>query len=169
VIFDDHGRRLASQTAAAFDSLSRLPLQVASDSSSIFHELAPLSFDSDARSKYSFTYLRDAQIDGLPAYQFGVVPAFADQRNPQFQGIIWIGGTSLSLLRAAGVTLPGTAGMSYRVPMHFVEFRSQLDGKHWFPVLEVGEVSSQGMTFRETVKFSNYKRFGSTAKLLVAP
>jgi hypothetical protein len=60
----------------------------------------------------------------------------------------------------------------------FMTWRQQVDGKYWFPVYTKGEgmlhfASGPGYPatdahIRETIKYSNYQRFGSTSTIIYA-
>jgi hypothetical protein len=55
-------------------------------------------------------------------------------------------------------------------------WRQQVDGHYWFPVYTKGEgilhfsgghgYASQDVHIRDTIKYTDYKRFGSTAKII---
>jgi hypothetical protein len=55
-------------------------------------------------------------------------------------------------------------------------WREQVDGRYWFPVYTKGEgilhfaggygVMAQDVHLRETIKYSDYKQFGSTVKII---
>jgi hypothetical protein len=55
-------------------------------------------------------------------------------------------------------------------------WRQQVDGHYWFPVYTKGEgvlhfaggsyTASQDVHIRDTIKYADYKRFGSTIKII---
>jgi hypothetical protein len=57
----------------------------------------------------------------------------------------------------------------------FITFRQQIDGKYWFPVYTKGDgilhfsggngYLSQEVHMKEIVKYSKYRRFGSSVKI----
>jgi hypothetical protein len=58
----------------------------------------------------------------------------------------------------------------------FITWRQQIDGKYWFPVYTKGEgvlhfgggygYMDQDVHIRETVKYADYKRFGTTTTII---
>jgi hypothetical protein len=58
----------------------------------------------------------------------------------------------------------------------FMTWRQQVDGHYWFPVYTKGEgflhfsgghgYMAQDVHMRDTIKYSDYKQFGSTTKLI---
>jgi hypothetical protein len=58
----------------------------------------------------------------------------------------------------------------------FMTWRAQIDGHFWFPVYTKGEGTlhfsggsgymSEDVHIRDTIKYADYKRFGSTIKLI---
>ena len=58
----------------------------------------------------------------------------------------------------------------------FMTWRQQMDGHYWFPVYTKGEgilhfsggsgYMAQDVHIRDTVKYTDYKQFGSTSKIL---
>ena len=165
VVFGDDGKRLSRETAPVVDTMAGLPIQLIARRGHEFEELRPLYFAEQSRSEYVFTYLDHVRLDQVSAYKFSVFPVSPDKRNPRFSGTIWIEDQDFALVKAEGQSVPDSLGRSYTVQPHFVDFRSQLDGKHWFPVLTVAEVSINGVRLHEVVKFSDYRRFGSTVNL----
>ena len=58
----------------------------------------------------------------------------------------------------------------------FMTWRQQIDGHYWFPVYTKGEgilhfkggsyAMSQDVHIRDTIKYTDYKQFGSTVKII---
>ncbi len=58
----------------------------------------------------------------------------------------------------------------------FMTWRQQVDGKYWFPVYTKGEgvlhfaggngYMAQDVHIRDIIKYTDYKRFGSTSKII---
>jgi len=166
VLFDDNGHRLARQTAALPDTLVAIHLN--SNPSELFEQTRPLAFPLESRSEYAFAYLDHLRLDAVSAYKFSVVPISSDKRHLRFSGTIWIEDQDLALIKADGVMVPDSLGrLRFWAEPHFVDFRSQLDGKHWFPVLTVGEIVINDERFHQAIKYSDYKRFGSTTRFKV--
>lgn len=164
VLFDDKGDRLERETAGQPDTMTTIYLSPSP--STLFQQTRPLAFPPESRSEYVFAYMDHVRLDEVSAYKFSVSPTVIDRRKLRFMGTIWIEDQDLALIKAEGVMVPDNMGLRYSwVQPHFVDFRSQLDGQHWFPVLTIGEISINGVRLHQAVKYSNYKRFGSTTKI----
>jgi len=127
-------------------------------------------------SQYDVKYVGQQRIDQVDTYVFDVTPKSLDRNNRRFQGRVWVDERGLQIVVSNGRMLPDDTRKSHE-DLHppFMTWRQQIDGQYWFPVYTKGEgilhfsggygYMAQDVHIRETVKYTNYKRFGSTSKV----
>ena len=99
-----------------------------------------------------------------------------DKNNRRFDGRVWVDEQRLQIVVTNGRMVPDDTRKGHE-DLHppFMTWRQQIDGHYWFPVYTKGEgilhfsggygYMEQDVHIRETVKYTDYKRFGSTSKI----
>ena len=172
---DPSGRRFEKVTYAPESSLTRIEMSPA-DFQDIEQRLPFVLTTTDA-SQYDLTYLGKQKVDELDAYVFDVKPKVMEKNKRYFQGRIWVDQRDLQIVVTDGKNVPDNTRKGHEdLSPPFITYRQQIDGQYWFPVYTRGEgilhfsagsgYLSQDVHIRETLKYTNYKRFRSSVTVL---
>lgn len=127
--------------------------------------------------EYNVKYVGKQRIDQVHCYVFDVTPKQMEKKKRYFKGRVWVDTQALEIVVTDGWMLPDDTKPGQQ-DLHppFITWRQQIDGHYWFPVYSKGEgilhftggegYVSQNVHIREVVKYSDYKRFGSSTTLL---
>jgi hypothetical protein len=174
VVFDPTGRRTEKVDFAPPSSLTRV-MMTPSDMQDIQHNwqfvLTPENI-----AQYDVKYVGQQKVDEVECYVFDITPKSLDKNNRRFQGRVWVDEQGLQIVVSNGRMLPDDTRRG-KEDLHppFMTWRQQIDGHYWFPVYTKGEgilhfsggygYMADDVHIRETVKYTNYKRFGSSTKV----
>lgn len=174
VTFDPTGNRMEKVDYAPPSSLTRV-MMTPTDMQDIQHNwtfvLTPQNID-----QYDVKYVGQQKIDEVETYVFDVTPKALDKNNRRFEGRVWVDEQGLQIVVSNGRMVPDDTRKGHE-DLHppFMTWRQQIDGHYWFPVYTKGEgilhfsggygYMEQDVHIRETVKYTDYKRFGSTSKI----
>ena len=175
VTFDPTGRRMEKTVFAPESSLQRI-LMTPSDLQDI-QKGYPFVLTTEAITQYNVKYVGSQQVDEVKCYVFDVAPKQIEKNKRYFLGRIWVDATDLQIVVTNGRMVPDDTRKG-REDLHppFMTWRAQIDGHFWFPVYTKGEGTlhfsggsgymSEDVHIRDTIKYADYKRFGSTIKLI---
>ena len=127
--------------------------------------------------QYDVKYVGRQKVDEMDCYVFDVSPKVIEKKKRYLLGRIWVDATDLQIVVTNGRMVPDdTRKGSEDLHPPFMTWRQQVDGHYWFPVYTKGEGDSalsggngymaQDVHIRDTVKYTDYKRFGSTTKII---
>jgi hypothetical protein len=128
-------------------------------------------------SVYDVKYVGKQQIDQVDCYVFDVTPKEMEKNKRYFKGRIWVDTDALEVVVTDGWMLPDDTKPGHQ-DLHppFITWRQQIDGHYWFPVYSKGEgilhftggngYMAEDVHIREVVKYSDYKRFGTSTTIL---
>jgi hypothetical protein len=175
VTFDSTGRRTEKTVFAPQSTLQRVSMSP-SDLQDIQHGY-PFVLTTEDVSKYNIKYVGKQAVDELECYVFDVEPKVIEKKNRYLQGRIWVDATDLQIVVTNGRMVPDDTKKGEE-DLHppFMTWRQQVDGHYWFPVYTKGEgilhfsgnngYMGQDVHIRDTVKYSDYKQFGSSIKII---
>ena len=175
VIFDPSGRRTEKVVYAPESTLQRVTMSP-SDMQDIQHGYPFVLTTADV-SKYNIKYVGKQKVDDLECYVFDVTPKVIEKNQRYLDGRIWVDATDLQIVVTDGRMVPDNTKKGQE-DLHppFMTWRQQVDGHYWFPVYTKGEgilhftggngYMGEDVHIRDTVKYTDYKRFGSTAKII---
>ena len=175
VIFDSTGRRTEKVVFAPQNSLKQVMLSP-SDLQDI-QKGFPFVLTTEEIAQYNLSYVGRQKVDEVDCYVFSVEPKVIEKKKRYFSGRIWVDATDLQIVVSNGRMVPDDTKKGQE-DLHppFMTWRGQIDGNYWFPIYTKGEgllhfaggygVMAQDVHLRETIKYSDYKRFGSTVKIL---
>ena len=175
VIFDPTGRRTERVVEAPASSLTRV-LMSPSDMQDIQHGY-PFVLTTDQVPLYNIVYAGRQKVDEVDCYVFDVSPKRIDKGKRYLSGRIWVDATDLQIVVVDGRMVPDDTRKG-KEDLHppFMTWRQQVDGKYWFPVYTKGEgilhfsggngYMGEDVHIRDVVKYTDYKRFGSTSKII---
>ena len=171
---DPDGTLYEHVVEAPQSSLERVMMSPA-DFQDIEHRL-PFVLTKEDVGQYDLTYVGKQTIDDVPTYAFDVKPKVIEKNQRYFQGRIWVDQQDFQIVVTNGKNVPDDVRKGHEdLSPPFITFRQQVDGKYWFPVYTKGDgilhfsgghgYMSQEVHMRETVKYSKYRRFGSSVKI----
>ena len=169
VIFDPSGKRVEKVVFAPQNTLQRV-IMSPSDMQDIQRGY-PFVLTTEDIGQYDVKYVGRQKVDEVDCYVFEVAPKQIEKNKRYLQGRIWVDATDLQIV------VPDDTRKNHE-DLHppFMTWRQQVDGHYWFPVYTKGEgilhfaggnySMAQDVHIRDTVKYTEYKRFGSTAKII---
>jgi hypothetical protein len=175
VIFDPSGKRTEKVVFAPENTLQRVSMSP-SDLDDIQHGY-PFVLTAEVIAQYNVTYVGKQKVDEVDCYAFDVAPKVIEKKKRYLLGRIWVDATDLQIVVTNGRMVPDdTRKNNEDLHPPFMTWRQQVDGHYWFPVYTKGEgilhfASSYGsmgqdVHMRDTIKYTDYKQFGSTVKIL---
>jgi hypothetical protein len=175
VIFDPSGKRTEKVVFAPENTLQRVSMSP-SDLDDIQHGY-PFVLTAEVIAQYNVTYVGKQKVDEVDCYAFDVAPKVIEKKKRYLLGRIWVDATDLQIVVTNGRMVPDdTRKNNEDLHPPFMTWRQQVDGHYWFPVYTKGEgilhfASSYGsmgqdVHMRDTIKYTDYKQFGSTVKVL---
>jgi hypothetical protein len=172
--YDGKGAKLEHVTFAPANSLERIMMTPA-DMSDIEHRL-PFVLTTEDLPLYNITYVGRQKIDDLDTYVFDVAPKKIEKGQRYIQGRIWVDQHDLQIVVVNAKNVPDDLRPGHEdLSLPFTTYREQVDGQFWFPVYSKADgvlhfsggkgYMSEDVHLRSIVKYSNYKRFGSSIKI----
>ena len=177
VMFDDKGKRTEHVVFAPASTLQGL-IMTKEDFDDIRTRM-PFVLTSDEIPEYQILYVGKQRIDEVGTYVFDVAPKQIEKNKRYFQGRIWVDDRDFQIVKTYGKNVPDLGvkkkGGQENLFPNFTTWRDQIDGKYWFPVYTKGEgilhfsgqhgSMGEDVHIRDTIKYTDYKRFGSTSKI----
>jgi hypothetical protein len=175
VIFDPSGKRTEKTVFAPESTLQRVMMSP-SDLQDIQHGY-PFVLTAEDIGQYNVKYVGRQKVDEVDCYAFDVAPKVIEKKKRYLLGRIWVDATDLQIVVTNGRMVPDdTRKNSEDLHPPFMTWRQQVDGHYWFPVYTKGEgilhfsggkgYMAQDVHMRDTIKYTDYKQFGSTAKII---
>lgn len=175
ITYDPDGRKVEHVVDAPVSTLTRVMMSPA-DFSDIEHRL-PFVLTTEDAEQYNISYVGKQRIDQVETYVFDVAPKKIEKNHRYFQGRIWVDQRDHQIVVTDGKNVPDDLRKGHEdLSLPFITYRQQIDGKYWFPVYthEDGVLHftasdgamSQDVHLRETVKYTNYKQYRSTVRVL---
>ena len=132
--------------------------------------IQPFVLTSEELPKYNVTYVGRQVVDELHAYVFDVAPKKMEKNQRYFQGRVWVDEKDFEIVKSYGKAVPDIIKKNNEnIFPHFETFRENISGPYWFPTYTHADdtlhFTGGGVHIRMTVKYSNYKRFGSSHKI----
>jgi hypothetical protein len=175
VIFDPSGKRTEKVVFAPGSTLQRVMMSP-SDLQDIQRGY-PFVLTSQDVSQYNIKYVGKQKVDDVDCYVFDVSPKAIEKNKRYLDGRIWVDAKDLQIVVTDGRMVPDDTRKG-KEDLHppFMTWREQVDGHYWFPVYTKGEgvlhfaggngYLSQDVHMRDVIKYTDYKRFGSTSKII---
>jgi hypothetical protein len=168
IIFTPDGKRFEKVTFAPQDTLRRISLSQ-QDYDDV-RNVQPFVLTTSELPKYNVKYIGRQQVDELSCYVFDVGPKVIEKKQRYFQGRVWVDGKDLQIVMTDGKAVPDIINKNNEnVFPRFRTYRENIEEGFWFPTYTRADdylhFSTGDVHLRMTVKYSNYKRYGSTVKI----
>ena len=175
VIFSPDGARTEKVVFAPPNTLTRVMMSP-SDLQDIQRGY-PFVLTTADLPQYDVKYVGRQKVDDIECYVFDVAPKVIEKKKRYLDGRIWVDATDLQIVVTNGRMVPDDTKKGQE-DLHppFMTWRQQVDGHYWFPVYTKGEgvlhftggngYMDEDVHIRDTVKYTDYKRFGSTTKII---
>jgi len=175
VTFDTKGARTEHVIFAPMNTLERI-MMTEQDVDDIEHRL-PFVLTTEDIVQYDVTYAGKQKVDDVETYVFDVKPKVMEKKKRYFQGRIWVDEQDLQILITSGRSVPDDTRPGHEdLSPPFTTYREQVDGKYWFPTYTKGEgelhfhatkySASEDVSIRQIVKYTDYKQFGSSFRVI---
>src|SRR3984885_5509068 len=175
VLFDDKGRRLENVVFAPQSSLEQGGLSLDEGDVQDFRNRLPFVLTSDEIQEYNIIYVGQQTEDELHCYVFDIAPKQIVGKKRYFQGRIWVDDHDFQIVKTYGKAVPEIRdtkkkGKEEHLYPKFTTWREQVDNQYWFPTYTRADdtlhFNTGDIHIREIVKYEDYKRFGSSVKIL---
>jgi hypothetical protein len=174
VLSDDKGKRLENVVFAPQSSLENGGLNITREDLEDLRHRLPFVLTSDDLADYDVLYVGQQQQDELHTFVFDIAPKEIQKGRRYFQGRIWVDDQDFQIVKTNGKTVPDIrkkkSGDGENLFPSFTTWREQIDGKYWFPTYTLADdtlhFSSGDIRIREILHYDNYKRFGSSSKII---
>jgi hypothetical protein len=177
VLFNKEGKREEHVVFAPQNSLDNAGIMMSpTDFDEIEHRL-PFILTTDDLPHYNVTYVGRQKVDDLDTYVFDAGPRVLEKHQHYFQGRVWVDQQEFEIVLVNGTTVPQDTRAGHEdLQPPFTTYYEQVDGKNWFPTYTKAEgilhfqsqngALSQDVHMRSVVKYTDYKQFRSTIRLL---
>ena len=168
IVFTPDGKRFEKVTSAPQPTLQRIMLSE-QDLDDV-RNVQPFVLNSEDLPKYNVTYVGRQQVDELSCYIFDVAPKTIEKKQRYFQGRVWVDDNDLQIVMSDGKAVPDIINKNNEnVFPRFRTYRQNIEKGFWFPVYTRADdylhFRSGDVHIRMTIRYSNYKRYGSTVKV----
>ena len=176
ITYDDKGGRIENVTFAPQNTLTRISM-TREDFADIRNRL-PFVLATDDLPLYDVRYVGRQHVDEIDTYVFEMAPKRVEKDKRYFQGRIWVDDHDLQIVKTCGKSVPDVSAANSKkknvnenLSPKFVTYREQIDGEYWFPTYtradDVLHFVGNDIHIREIIKYTNYKRFGATHKIIL--
>jgi hypothetical protein len=175
VLYDDKGHRIENVVFAPQSSLEQGGLSLDEGDVQDFRNRLPFVLTSEEVPEYNILYVGQQQEDTLHCYVFDIAPKAIVGKKRYFQGRIWVDDQDFQIVKTYGKAVPEIRdtkkkGKTEHLYPKFTTWREQIDNQYWFPTYTRADdtlnFNTGDIHIREIVKYENYKRFGSSVKIL---
>ena len=175
ITFDSNGRKSERVTFAPQNTLERIQM-TPSDVSDIEQRL-PFVLTTEDVGQYNLTYVGRQKVDEVDCYVFDVAPKVMEKGKRYLKGRIWVDQKDLQIVITSAKNVPDDMRKGHEdLSPPFTTYREQVDGKYWFPVYTKADAElhfsggggymSSDVRIRQIVRYTDYKQFRSTVKLI---
>jgi hypothetical protein len=175
ILFSKDGKREEHVVYAPQNTLERV-IMTPADFDEIVHRL-PFILTTADLPQYDVTYLGRQRVDELDTYVFSAGPKKLEKGKHYFEGKVWVDQQDFQIVLINGRTVPQDTRRGHEdLQPPFTTYYEQVDGKYWFPTYTKAEGTlhfaaangtlSQDIHMRNIVKYSDYKQFRATSRII---
>ncbi len=168
ILFTPAGKRYEKVIEAPASSIQRI-VMTQQDFDDI-EKIWPLVLTPTELPKYDVKYVGREQVDELATYVFDIAPKQLEKGQRYFQGRVWVEDRDLQIVKTAGISSGLKKKKEDSAYPHFETFRENIESHYWFPTYTRADdilhfKTGPEVRLRVSVRYQNYKRFGSTIKI----
>ncbi len=168
ILFTPAGKRYEKVLEAPTPTLQRITMSQ-QDFDDI-EKVWPLVLTPAELPKYDVKYVGREQVDEVGTYVFDIAPLKLEKGQRYFQGRVWVEDKDLQIVKTRGKATGLLKKKEDQAFPTFETFRENIEGHYWFPTYTRADdilrfKSGQDVHIRLSVRYQNYKRFGSTIKI----
>jgi hypothetical protein len=172
ITYSQDGKRNENVTYAPQSTLERIMLSPQDFAD--LENVQPFVLTSAELPKYNVTYAGRQAVDAIGTYVFDVAPKTLEKNQRYFQGRIWVDDRDLEIVKTDGKAVPDIRkGSNENVFPRFETYRENIEGHYWFPTYTRSDdflhFSNGDVHIRMSVRYTNYKRFRVSIRLLPVP
>jgi hypothetical protein len=175
ITFNKDGNREEHVVFAPQNTLERVMMSP-TDFDEIEHRL-PFILTTDDLPKYQVDYVGRQKVDDLDTYVFDAGPKTIAKNQHYFKGRVWVDQQDLQIVLVNGTTVPQDVRPGHEdLQPPFTTYYEQIDGKYWFPTYTKAEGVlhfaatreglGQDVHMRSVVKYTDYKQFRATSRII---
>jgi hypothetical protein len=170
ITYTRDGKRNENVTYAPPPTLERITLS--QQDLDDLRQVQPFVLTSAELPKYDVKYVGRQKIDELGTYVFDVGPKTLEKNQRYFQGRIWVDDRDLEIVKSNGKAVPDIRKKNgdENVFPRFETYRENIEGQDWFPTYthadDILHFTSGDVHIRMTVRYTDYKRFRSSVKVI---
>ena len=169
IVFTPEGRRfehVSYEPPATLELVSMSP----EDTRDLI-SIQPFVLTSDDLPLYDLQYEGRTKIDEIGTYVFRASPKRVEKGHRYFEGTIWVDDQDLQIVKTDGKAVPDLRRKDgENLFPRFETYRENIEGKYWFPTYtradDVLHFKSGDVRIRMMVRYTDYKRFTVTARIL---
>jgi hypothetical protein len=177
ITFSPDGRREEHVVFAPPNTMDNANVMMTpADFDEIEHRL-PFILTTGDLPQYDVTYVGRQKVDELDTYVFDAAPKRIEKNHRYFQGKVWVDQQDFQIVLINGRTVPQETRPGHEdLQPPFTTYYEQVDGKYWFPTYTKAEgilhfaafngALGQDIHMRSTVRYTDYKRFRATSRIL---
>jgi hypothetical protein len=168
ILFTPAGKRYQKDTFAPVSSLTRISMSQ-QDFDDI-EKVWPLVMTPAELPKYDVKYVGREQVDEVGTYVFDITPLKMEKSQRYFQGRVWVEDKDFQIVKTRGKATGLLKKKEDQAFPTFETFRENIEGHFWFPTYTRADdvlhfKTGPDVRIRVSVRYANYKRFGSTIKI----
>jgi hypothetical protein len=172
ITFTPAGKRYEVVTNAPPPTLQRVSLS--EQDLDDLRNVQPFVLTTEELPKYDVSYVGRQQVDEISAYVFDVSPKRIEKNQRYFQGRVWVDEKDLEIVKTDGKAVPDIRkGNNENVFPRFETYRENIEGHFWFPTYtradDLLHFQSEAVHIRMSVRYSQYKRFRVSSRLVPTP
>jgi hypothetical protein len=169
ITFTPSGQRYENITYAPPSTLQRIMLS--EQDLDDLKNIQPFVLTTAELPKYDIAYVGREKVDEITTYVFDVNPKKIEKNQRYFQGRVWVDDKDLEIVKTYGKAVPDIRRHgNENVFPRFETYRENIEGHYWFPTYtradDVLHFSSGDVRIRMTVRYSDYKRFRVSFRLV---
>ena len=168
ILFTPAGKRYEKVVDAPSPSLKRISMSQ-QDFDDI-EKVWPLVLTPAELPKYDVKYIGRELVDEVGTYVFDIAPKKMEKSQRYLEGRIWVDDKDLQIVKTHGKATGLLKKKEDQAFPTFETFRENIEGHYWFPTYTRADdylrfKTGQAVHIRLSVRYQNYKRFGSTIKI----
>jgi hypothetical protein len=168
VIFSPEKERSEQMVGRPLDTL--VHLKMTEEDFRDIREIQPFMLTTDQTFLYETQFRGEETVDHMDCYVLQIRPRQILEGQRLFDGLLWVSKKDYSIVRSEGQAVPQirTTKAENLFP-HFTTIRQKVEGDLWFPAVTYGDDTldfrNGAQRIRMTIRYSDYRKFGSDSKI----